>query len=506
MRYILTKSQLILLGLIALLFLALPLAKYFTLHSSFCDLGIFSTNIFNAGIEESWRCFFGHSHIYQIFYANFAPLNFSSSLLIFLQSLAILSSLRIIYAIEKKYLFINSIVFLLCYGVWYNAFFDFHYDHLAIPLGFIFYYFSQKNKFKYAVLVGILISFIKEPFALMTSFMGLYLILKHKKYFLGVLLILYGAGYFYIATYYVIPFFTPTYEVVGASKGAFANGGSLVDIAFYPILHFSSFIMDILTTKKIIYLIALLTSFGLFVVIFSPLELIPALPLLAISMLSNIENYYWYNTHYTAPLIAPFMVAFIYGLPKYILFLKKYFFYFDSDKKIILFIFIPILISHILFSPSPMSRFFWINKLPSFYYTAYMPSKRNNIIKQALMTYIPNDPNIAVSTQNSLHWDYLAQRKYYFLYPQGVSSTIRVESIDVKNPVILITSLLKNDKSVIHIKNIKADFVVIDFNRPLFLGDRMVSYGNFKAIFDKILLNYSVIYTYDKFFILKEKQ
>ncbi len=491
------RKNLILL-LIGSLFL-LPILKYYSLNSSIFDMGIFQCNIYNNSI---YGLGFAHIQIFQAIYSFFN----TEYLLILLQSSLVITSMYYVYKQSFRYKIYHLLVFLLSYAVWYNVLFDFHFDNLSIPFIFAFYYFIKEQKYKSAFVIGILVSLIKEPFALVTSFMGIYMIIKSKEYLKGSLLLIYGVVYFYIATYYIMPFFTPDYGLVGNDSYAlFGAGGSLVDIALYPITHFQEFIIDIITTKKIVYLIVLFSAFGLVVVFFSPLELIPAIPPLGIAMLSNVENFYWYNTHYTAPLIAPFMVAFIYGLPRFILFCKKNIKYLDSEKKILILVFIPIILSHIVFSPSPISRFFWIERAPQYYHTVYIPTERTAKIKEAILKYIPKDTNISVASQNTLNWGYLAHRKYYFAFPQGVIEDTSVVYVDSDSFIDVVTHLINQDKTIVKSKKVRADYVTIDMKRALYLIDKSVTKEQFIKVVNKMRENYEVVYEYDEFFIYIRK-
>lgn len=489
---------------IIIVVLILAILKYYNLNTTILDLGTMTSNIFHFNAEEVYRVFLGHIHLYQPIYSYFYNFFQTQYFLIILQTISILSSIFFIYKLLNKFREIYILVFLLCYALWYNILFDFHYDHLSIPLMFAFYYLLSKEKFKSVFIISILISFIKEPFALVSSFMGIYLIIKHKKYLLGLSTFIYGFVYFYISTKYIIPFFSPDYIMVGGeSSNSFGNGGSLIDIALYPFTHFKDFIIDIFSTKKIIYLIALFSAFGFIIVLFSPLELIPTIPPLAIAMLSNVETYYGYTNHYTAPLIAPFMVAFIYGLPKFMKFCKKNIEFLNSDRNILIYIFTPIILSHILFSPSPFSRYFWLNKLPQYHYSIYVPNQRNEILKKAINKYIPQSTNIAISSQNSLNYEYLSHKKYYFAYPYGANEIAKVAYIDSNNFIDVFFHLIKQDKSIVKTKEIFSDFVLLDLKRNLYLIDKIVSEDKFLKAFEKVKSRYNIIYEYDDFYILK---
>lgn len=473
----------------------LSLFKYSNLSSSFYDLGIFQWQIFNNDIYG-----LGVGHL-QFFQPIYSFLGINGYILVLSQTFLILSSLWFIFKIADRYKNFCVLIFLLCYAIWYNILFDFHFDHLLFPLLFAFYYYLKNKKYKIAFFIALVVPLVKEPFALTTSFMGIYIALKYKQYLKGGFLFLYGLVYFYIAVKIVIPFFTNDYLAVGN----FGSGGDIFDVVLYPITHFKEFVITFVTSKKILYIAVLLLSFGLIIPFFSAHELLVAIPSLLISILSSLENYYWYNTHYTAPLVAPFMVAFIYGLPKAINFIKIKLSFLNNEQ-ILFFIFSIVLLAHIVFSPSPISRFFWLDKLPQYYYETYVYDNRTKNIKNAILKYIPLDKNISVSTQNNLNLSHLAYRKYYFAFPDGILSDKNITYIDEKNIFSIIASILKSDKSMVKTKAIKAEYVIIDTKRDLYLIDKRVNKNKFLEILQEMKEKYSIIFKYDGFYIFYRKK
>jgi len=94
---------------------------------------------------------------------------------------------------------------------------------------------------------------------------------------------------------------------------------------------------------------------------------------------------------------------------------------------------------HILLSPSPISRIFWFELVPQYHYTAYIPTKRDAMIKEAIKKYIPDDFNVSVSTQNSVNCAHLAHRHYYFCFPKGVTEPAKVPDFSNKSLIGLWT-------------------------------------------------------------------
>jgi len=209
---------------------------------------------------------------------------------------------------------------------------------------------------------------------------------------------------------------------------------------------------------KMIYCLTLFGALA-FIPLFSPLELLPAVPILGISLLSRLDNFYGIGHHYTAGLIAPMIVAFALGYPKAenaFSMLTRRFVIDEKARKIFSWGILGWMVFvHILISPSPISRLFLTNKVWSYGFEAYIPDVRDKMIKDALKKYIPADPQVPVSSQNTLNWGHLAHRKYYFAFPGGVTEPVGTPDFAKKIS-----------------KKIWAEYVIIDIKRPWFLVDK----------------------------------
>jgi len=182
-------------------------------------------------------------------------------------------------------------------------------------------------------------------------------------------------------------------------------------------------------------------------------ELIPALPILGISLLSKNHLYYGFGHHYTAGLIAPLVVGFALAIPRAMglwqrVGLKR--------KGFWVCVFLCLISSHVLVSTSPLSRLFWTNKVPQYGYKAYIPTERDRMIKRALEEQIPADADVAVCVQNTVNFSYLAERKYYLLFPDGVVEPLMHPDLGKRGQLMPVF----------------ADYVVLDLKRPWFLGDK----------------------------------
>jgi uncharacterized membrane protein len=502
----------------------LPVQRYLQLNTSIMDLGIFANQVFEPWFVDGriYKVAFGHFQPYYLLLSSVYWLFSSPLFLICLQMAIVLSSL--FFLPEKKIGYV--LVFLLCYAVWYNALFDFHYDHLAIPLMMAFYYVLGKKRYRPAYALCILVALIKEPFGLVCAFMGIYAAIKHRKWLPGMLIFCFGFAYFYAATHWIIPAFTPGYDMFGAEKQAFAAGGSLMDIILYPLFQFPDFVLSILSTPKWLYLAVLLASFGVVVPFFSPLELIPALPMLGIALLAHNPNYYGYAHHYTAGVVAPFTVAFIYGYPRLLGLCTKSKAIAQrvTPKGYAALVFVPVLAAHVLFAPSPLSRHFWTGEETRYHFSAYVPEKRNERIKSALRRFIPSDTKVVVSSQNTVNWGRLAHRTYFFPFPNGIcdpglqtyeSGTLlekedctctrqalkRVD-INADGPIHALNQILLENKTL-KTKNVEAEYAIVDLQRPLYLIDKKVSRECFQQVLKEVKKRFKVVYAHDGFYILQ---
>jgi uncharacterized membrane protein len=502
--------------IILIVIYSLSILKFLSLHSGIMDLGLYSSTFY--GVSELgyfWKIFFGHSSPFLAFYSKIYSL-FSVEGILFFQSLVIALSG---YVIKKHLGMMPFIAYLLFFPVWFNALFDFHPDHLSILFLMCFFIFVKLDKINYATFFAVALAFVKEPFALQTAACGIYLLFSKTELFFkrsnsnivypskrliyGLSLIFFGLSYFYIATSIIIPYFLGSGEsmVIKELASSFgAKGSTINEIIWFLLDNLGEVISKIITNQdKIIYLLALFGSLG-FISLLKPQPLIVALPILAISLISEYEGYYGLGHHYTAGLIAPMIFAFAFGLPRAQIIWKSIGFSFKWFTPIII---SGLLIAHIILSPSPISRLFWSNKVWSYNYQAYIQTDRDQMIKQNISKYIPDNQNIVVSIQNSLNWLPLIEHRHFLLFPQGIiegelapffKSSFRPEKIEWES--------------------IKADFVVIDLKRPWFLVDKGCDWLYGKCTDDKIASDFllwvkktkstmNIVFEKDGFIILK---
>jgi uncharacterized membrane protein len=466
----LLKSKKIIWTLIIVFLSMIPVARYSALHTGMMDLGINIFHFYNLTSGEWGRVFFSHSQplypLYHFLYTQSGGVG--PQALLFFQGLAILLP---VYWIHGNLGRIVTLAYLLYFPIWFNLLFDFHLDHLSILFISLFFLLIKLNSIGLAVISAIFLALIKEPFALQTAMCGIYLLGAHwngklnlKLYLYGFGLIVFGFSYFYFATSYIIPLYSGGESEIGINLKAFSHlGSSISEILWYVLTHPFEILVDVFSTPgKVIYLVALFGALG-FVPLLKPGPLIVALPILAISLLSRNEGFYGLGHHYTAGLIAPMIFAFAGGVPKAKLIWRRIGIgrFRLPDNWFIPILIVGLLSVHVALAPSPIGRLFWSDKVWAYSYKAYIPTDRDSMIKQAITDFIPTDPEVVVSIQNTINWAALVQRRHFLLFPEGVVEKVKV-------PIFTKAQWSQQ----IEWKMVEADYVVLDENRPWFLIDQ----------------------------------
>jgi len=325
-----------------------------------------------------------------------------------------------------------------------------------------------------AIIFAVALALVKEIYSLQSIFCGVYILLvdwnkgheeskvslnSYKRvtvYFSGIGLIIFGFLYFYIVLESIIPLHSFQAAILDSPAYSWL-GTNITDMFWYIVTHTIDIFLEIFSNSdKVFYLILLFGALG-FIPLLSPKPLIIAFPILAISLLSNNPNHYGLGYHYTAGLIAPMIFAFADGLPRAKIIWQKIGLYTEW--------FIPVLLAglillHIVLSPSPISRLFWTNKVWSYGYQAYIETNRDIMIKMAIENNIPEDSDIVVSIQNTVNWSPLVQRQHFLIFPEGIAEVQQIPYFG-------------NNfwPPEVKLKEVMAEYVVLDMKRPWFIGD-----------------------------------
>jgi hypothetical protein len=163
----------------------------------------------------------------------------------------------------------------------------------------------------------------KEDIPLAVALLGILLIWKYKLPRLGTASIIGGLLWSFLAFKFIIPHFYPgvqannywyRYEALGSSPGA-----AIANLVIHPWLLFTTFF----TIDRFYYLVGLVRSVG-FLPLLAPEWLLPALPSLAVNLLSTDPLLYSGVYHYNAAIIPFVMLSAIHGTRHLILIWQRW--------------------------------------------------------------------------------------------------------------------------------------------------------------------------------------
>ncbi|OGF50837.1 MAG: hypothetical protein A2231_04075 [Candidatus Firestonebacteria bacterium RIFOXYA2_FULL_40_8] len=443
-----------------IILLALSIFRYLNIHSTYFDLGIYENIIYRIAFHQEWGLLFS-GHVYPILLAHsliYRIFPFTETLLI-LQALTVAIGSYPLYLLARKKLAGGfPLIVILCYfayyGVEYNTVFDFHPDHIIIPILFFAFYFLDENKLPQFIVTCLIGMTVKEPFNLIMMMLGVYAIFKYKHLKSGIFIALTGLAVFIFEIKVIIPHFNPVIsdiQNVQASKFGASVSEMIINLFVKPQI----WLPMIYNKAAIIFVISVFLPL-MFIPFLAPLELIIALPMFLILLSSGSSLHVGISTHYLACIIPPLFVAFIYGLNK----IKNY-------KHLGMIIIGVGILLNIILSPSPISYTFWSGRSSGFSYKAYLPENRNTMIKTNIIKYIPANADVSVASQNSLNYSHLAKRLIYRSFPDQFTSV---------------------------------DYIVLDLKRSMFVIDKVVE-KEFIKKFEFVKKTREVVYEEDGFYI-----
>jgi uncharacterized membrane protein len=246
-------------------------------------------------------------------------------ILLVFQTLALMSGALPVFLLTRKYLpewpmfaALMAAAYLLSPALLGLNIFDFHPVSLATPLLLYAILALTYKRFVWFLIACVLACMCKEDIPLAVAVFGILLIWKYKLPRLGTTLIIGGLIWSFLAFKVIIPHFYPgtqannywyRYEALGSSPGA-----AVANLLIHPWLLFTTFF----TMDRFFYLINLVRSGG-FLPLLAPEWLLPALPSLAVNLLSTDPLLYSGVYHYNAAIIPFIMLAAIHGARRLIL-------------------------------------------------------------------------------------------------------------------------------------------------------------------------------------------
>ena len=201
----------------------------------------------------------------------------------------------------------------LLYPVVFNInLFDFHPEVIALPALLAAILTARLNKVLWFCSAVLLVLSCKAVLSLTVAAMGLWLFLCEKKQRCGAIALFLGAAWFVIASQKIIPFFSGS-EVAGVGRYSYL-GKSVLEIAINLILKPQLVLGKVLSfdTIKYIFILSLPVIWGLLpfsrkIGLRYLMPLIPALPTLAINILSDLPFQRSLAYQYSVPII-PFLL------------------------------------------------------------------------------------------------------------------------------------------------------------------------------------------------------
>ncbi len=251
-------------------------------------------------------------------------------ILLVFQTLALVSGALPVFLLARRYLpewpilaALMATAYLLSPALLGLNIFDFHPVSLVTPLLLYALLALAYKRYVWFLIACVLACMCKEDIPLAISGLGILLIWKYKLPRLGTTLIIGGLLWSLIAFKVIIPHFYPgiqannywyRYEALGSSPDA-----AIANLLFHPWLLVTTFF----TLDRFYYLVGLVRSIG-FLPLLAPEWLLPALPSLAVNLLSNEPVLYSGVYQYNAAIIPFVMLAAIHGTRRLILIWQRW--------------------------------------------------------------------------------------------------------------------------------------------------------------------------------------
>lgn len=347
-----------------------------------------------------------------------SPLYFiweSPKMLLLLQTVVLSFGALFVYLISKEILKNKNIslvfgtVFLLNPAVGFTNLYDFHPVTLATTFLLAVYYFFLKKKYLWLLVFSVLAGLTKEEVWAIIAIFGLFIIGRaffekkknHIELFLGIMLLLGGAGFAYILIAKVIPFFKGSEHFALSYFSDFGDSPLTIisNILLDPVKTFST----VFEKSRLLFLNQLLSPLG-YLSLLSPVFLIFALPDLTINLLSSNPALHQIYYQYSATITPFIFVSGIYSCK----IITRYFKKIDFEK-LSIYILLCAFISLYLTGPVIGSKKANIDM--------FSKQLSNRVLVEKFLTSIPKHYSVAATNNLGSH---LSQREFIYNIPYGM--------------------------------------------------------------------------------------
>lgn len=484
----------------AVLLFLMPLMRYRALHSAYFDLGQYATNYAMAALDGLWGIAFrSHAHPIMLAFAPVFRLVPRVETLLVLQSATLVVGLwvyaRLWRTIGAGDPWAGAALMCVSISIWSVALFDYHFEHVLFPLYPLFFLRLEQNgprvRLELAA-IALAICLVKENYALTGVMLGAFLFFDRRHARLGVIIAVAALAYFLLATMRIIPAFSDGRQAGDLWHDAFAYLGRtpieiLLNVLLRPWVLIEA---GLLSTRKLTFVAAIAIPF-LLAFRKAPLLLLPALPHVAIMLLSRSENHSYLANQYTVPIVLPVLVAMAYAVARL-----------DRIEPRALTLpavgplralpagtalaFTGSLAVLVLFGLAPGSRLFLSPSIWSFNSSAYLRTSRDAMVEEHILRHVPADTAVAVASQNTLNHSRLSVRTHGLAFPQGVFEPVKVlraAAMRTHGPGAAVPESARTARradasqhaleSTVHV-----DYVVLDLKRPWYVYDRPAPAGS----------------------------
>ena len=392
----------------------LAVLRYTSLHTTVFDMGTYDNKIWRISVAPLTaipsEVSLGHFQPILIFHALIYKILASPVIIQFLQAAAVISGVIPLYFIAKENLrkplmvFPVILAYLLYPPVEFNAALDFHPDHLYIPLMLWAFYFAEKGDYWKGIACAGLGSMAKEPLILGAAFFGLYLILAKKKYLAGFLMFIIFTLIFIILLFFFLPYVNTENNLLSGSF-PFTNivskdGGSKINLLINSLFMWK--------TRKLLFIYFLFAPL-LFLPLLCWKRFLPAIPLIAIPLMSTQYLHSSADSQYTAGIIAPAFVALIFSLKTLEERLGV-----QYAKAFVTFVLVMTFTFNVANGPSLLSINFWKTGWTEIWHkSTFVKGEHERILVRAI-AMVPTDPTVPVVSQGNINYARLAHRYKYW--------------------------------------------------------------------------------------------